>query len=166
MRPPERHSAAATIPAAAPSPPIASPRDAERLAEKLIGLMAVLEDVVGRETDLLRAARLKDATALAQAKTDAARDYVHGLEALKTNAIALARWAPGSVDQLRKAQSRLSDALAVNMTVLATARSVSEGIVRSLASELAAPRTLNTYGAGRAGSSRPAATSLLISRSL
>ena len=41
--------------------------------------MAVLEDVVGRETDLLRAARLKDATELAQAKTDAARDYVHGL---------------------------------------------------------------------------------------
>lgn len=166
MRPPERHPATVAMPAAAPSPPVGSPQDAERLADRLIGLMTVLEDVVGRETALLRSARLKDATELAQSKTDAARDYVHGLEALKTNAIALARWAPGSVDRLRKAQSRLSDALAVNMTVLATARSVSEGIVRSLASELAAPRTLNTYGAGRSGTSKPAATSLLISRSL
>ncbi len=166
MRPPERHTAAMAMPAPSPSPPIASPQDAERLAERLIRLMTVLEDVVGRETELLRAARLKDATDLAQSKTDAARDYVHGLEALKTNAIALARWAPGSVDRLRKAQSRLSDALAVNMTVLATARSVSEGIVRSLASEIAAPRTLTTYGAGRVGPTKPAATSLLISRSL
>ncbi len=165
MRPPERHQA--PVPASpSASAPIASPKDAERLAERLIGLMAALEDVVGRETDLLRAARLKDATDLAQAKSDAARDYVHGLEALKTNAIALARWAPGSVDRLRKAQARLSDALAINMTVLATARSVSEGIVRSLASELAAPKTLTTYGAGRPATPRPAATSLLISRSL
>ena len=40
------------------------------------------------------------------------------------------------------------------MAVLATARSVSEGIVRSLATEVAAPRTLTTYGAG--GRSHPA----------
>ena len=52
------------------------------------------------------------------------------------------------------------------MTVLATARSVSEGIVRSLATEIAAPRTLTTYGAGRTPAQRPAATSLMISRSL
>ncbi|MHB2168822.1 hypothetical protein [Alsobacter sp. R-9] len=148
-------------------PAVGTPREAEALAERLIVLMAALEDVVGRETALLRQSRLKEATDLAQAKSEAARDYVHGLEALKINAIAMARWAPAAVERLRKAQARLSDALTVNMTVLATARSVSEGIVRSLASELAAPRTLTTYGAGRpASSTKPAATSLLISRSL
>jgi len=164
MRPPDRHAAASA--AVPPAASVTSPQDAEQLAERLIALMAALEDIVGRETDLLRAARLREATDLAQRKSEAARDYVHGLEALKTNAIALARWAPGSVDRLRKAQARLSDALAVNMTVLATARSVSEGIVRSLATEIAAPRTLTTYGAGRAPAQRPAATSLMISRSL
>ncbi len=164
MRPPEHRAGPAANPAALAA--IGSPQDAERLAEGLIGLMARLEEIVGRETDLLRASKLKEATDLAPAKTEAARDYVHGLEALKTNAIALARWAPGSVDRLRKAQSRLSDALTVNMTVLATARSVSEGIVRSLATEMAAPRTLTTYGVGRPATAKPAATSLLISRSL
>lgn len=164
MRPPERQSA--TVATAAPPASVGSPADAERLAERLIGLMAALEDIVGRETDLLRAARLKDATDLAQKKSDAARDYVHGLEALKTNAIAMARWAPGAVDRLRKAQARLSDALAINMTVLATARSVSEGIVRTLATEIAAPRTLTTYSAGRGPAGKPATTSLMISRSL
>ena len=84
------------------------------------------------------------ATDLAQAKSEAARDYVHGLEALKSNAIALARWAPGSVDRLRKAQARLSDALTVNMTVLATARSVSESIVRTLATGIYTDSNLAT----------------------
>ncbi|PSC05224.1 hypothetical protein SLNSH_10460 [Alsobacter soli] len=151
-----------------PQSSLASSADAERFAAQVIDVMQALEVVIGQETSFLKASRLRDAASLAQAKTDASKHYVHALEALRANAIALARWAPAAVPRVKAAQSRLADALQINMAVIATAKSVSEGIVRSLAKEVAAPRTLTTYGAaGRAAApARPAATPLLVSRSL
>ncbi|WP_293863750.1 hypothetical protein [uncultured Alsobacter sp.] len=151
----------------APKAAVTSPRDAEAMVEALIGLMGSLNRVVLDETELLRASRLREAATLADAKSDAAKAYVQGLDALKSNAIALARWAPASVARLKQAQASLAEALSVNMAVLATARSVSEGIVRSLAAEVDAPRTLNTYGQGRQRpASRQSPGPLMISKSL
>ena len=101
-------------------------------------------------------------------KSEAGKGYVQALDMLKANAVALGRWAPAMVQDLKRAQARLTDVLNVNMAVLATARSVSEGIVRSLATEVAAPRTLTTYGAGGRAMTPPrsSATPLTISRSL
>lgn len=148
-------------------PMVASPKDAESLANGLIQGMARLREILASETELLRAARLREAATLGDAKSAAAKAYVQGLETLRANAIALARWAPASVDRLRRAQAELTDALTVNMAVLATARSVSEGIVRSLAAEVEAPRTLNTYGVRRPNAGpRPSAAPLLVSKSL
>lgn len=147
--------------------PVTSPREAEAMVEGLIGLMAALDRVVRDETELLRASRLREAASLTDAKSDAAKAYVQGLETLKSNAIALARWAPASVTRLKQTQATLSEALSINMAVLATARSVSEGIVRSLAAEVDAPRTLNTYGVGRQKpGARPSPGPLMISKSL
>ena len=131
-----------------PIPTVSGPADAESLAAAIVEQITALERIIAEETDLLKTSRLRDAAALSGAKSDAARQYVHGLDALKANAIALARWSPQGVARLKAAQARLAEALGVNMAVLATARSVSEGIVRSLATEVAAPRTLTTYGAG------------------
>jgi hypothetical protein len=151
----------------APRAPVASPREAEALVEGLIGLMNALMRVVRDETELLRASRLREAATLSDAKSDAAKAYVQGLDGLKANAIALARWAPASVDRLKQAQAGLTEALSINMAVLATARSVSEGIVRSLAAEVDAPRTLNTYGVGRQKpAARTSAGPLMVSKSL
>ncbi|WP_406854095.1 hypothetical protein ABEG18_16245 [Alsobacter sp. KACC 23698] len=149
-------------------PNIASAAEADRFAAGLIDVMASLQRVIGEETGLLKASRLREAAGLTEAKTDASRHYVHALEALRANAVALARWAPAAVPRIKAAQASLSDALQLNMAVIATARSVSETIVRSLAQEVAAPRTLTTYGAAGAANrpARPAATPLLVSRSL
>jgi hypothetical protein len=149
-------------------PVVASQRDADQLVDGIVGVMGQLDEVVGRETDLLRSYKLRDAAAMAAAKTEAAKNYVHALERLKANAIALARWSPAAVQRLKTAQGRLAETLNINMAVLATARSVSEGIIRNLATEVAAPRTLTTYGsAGRATTSgRPSATPLMVSRNL
>jgi hypothetical protein len=151
-----------------PTPAVSGPADAESLVAAIVEQITTLERIIQEETGLLKASRLRDAAALSGTKSDAARHYVHALESLKANAIALARWSPQGVARLKAAQARLADALSVNMAVLATARSVSEGIVRSLASEVAAPKTLNTYGAGgkSATGTRQTATPLMVSRSL
>jgi tRNA U55 pseudouridine synthase TruB len=116
---------------------VSGPADAEALAGSVITTVAVLERVLGEETALLKASRIGDASVLAQAKTDAARNYVHALEAVKANGVALARWAPAAVAKLKLAQARLTAAVELNLMVLATARSVSEGIIRSLARDIA-----------------------------
>ncbi len=151
-----------------PQATLSGPADAEDFARQVIERIETLERVIREETELLKGSRLREASALEPAKSDAARSYVHMLEALKANAIALARWSPPAVARIKAAQARLSDVLSVNMAVLATARSVSETIVRSLASEVAAPRTLTTYGArgGTAQAGTAGATPLMVSRSL
>ena len=132
-----------------PLPPnVTSRGEAEQLARAVGEAMARLEAVVAEETRLLKEYKLVDALELMSPKSEAGKAYVQALDLLKANAVALGRWAPAMVQDLKRAQARLTDVLNVNMAVLATARSVSEGIVRSLATEVAAPRTLTTYGAG------------------
>ena len=149
-------------------PNVVSRDDAEQLALLVGEAMARLEAVVAEETRLLKDYNLVDALELMSPKSEAGRGYVQALDMLKANAVALGRWAPAMVQDLKRAQARLTDVLNVNMAVLATARSVSEGIVRSLATEVAAPRTLTTYGAGGRAMTPPrsSATPLTISRSL
>lgn len=152
-----------------PQPSVSNQREAEHLVDGIIDVMGKLHEVVTRETDLLKAYRLRDAAALGEAKTVASHHYVQALGLLKANAIALARWAPKAVARLKVAQGRLGDSLNVNMAVLATTRSVSEGIIRTLATEVAAPTTLSTYGAG--GRATPpsrssSATPLMVSRTM
>lgn len=152
-----------------PPPVVTNQREADHLVDGIISVMSQLDEVVAQETDLLRAYRLRDAAGLGTAKTEASKNYVHALDRLKSNAIALARFAPASVTRLKTAQARLGETLNLNMAVLATARSVSEGIIRNLATEVAAPHTLSTYGAGGRTSVQgraPSAAPLMVSRSL
>jgi hypothetical protein len=114
---------------------------ARELAEAVTGLSAVLSE----ETDLLKRSEIKAATLLAERKSEAGRRYVAALESVKVNAVALARWAPAEVTALKQSQAGLNEAIDLNMTVLATAKAVSENIVRSLAREIAAPKRLDTY---------------------
>ncbi len=142
--------------------------DAEQLALLVGQAMARLEAVVAEETRLLKDYNLVDALELMSPRALGRQGLRPGSRHAKANAVALGRWAPAMVQDLKRAQARLTDVLNVNMAVLATARSVSEGIVRSLATEVAAPRTLTTYGAGGRAMTPPrsSATPLTISRSL
>ena len=85
---------------------IAGQADAEAFAGSVIATVALLERVLGEETALLKASRIRDASGLAQAKTDAARNYVHALEAVKDNGVALARWAPAAVARVWRGCAR------------------------------------------------------------
>jgi IS1 family transposase len=149
--------------------PVASPTQAQALALELQAAVSELHGVVSAETELLKASDLLKAGELGERKSEAGRRYVAALEAVKINAVALARWAPQEIAALKKAQGALVEALNLNMTVLATARAVSESIVRSLAREIAAPQTLSTYGATGtrpAGQVQPPAGPLVLSRRL
>lgn len=78
------------------------------------------------------------------------------------------RWIPDAFDRLNKRHNTFRDLLQTNLTVLATAHAVSEGIIRDVSGELARKQAPSTYGAnGRAQAPTAKVTQpLALSRSL
>lgn len=112
----------------------------------LLATMGELEGVLTRESEGVRAGRIAQALADSAPKSELASAYMNGLEAAKANAIALARFAPEGLEALKAAQHRFAAVVETNQQVLATARAVSEGLVKSLAEEVAKTRTPTVYG--------------------
>jgi hypothetical protein len=86
---------------------------------------------------------------------------------VKGNAVALARLAPDALDRLRKAHQAFGQVVQANQVVLATARAVSETLVKGIAEEMnrqARPQGYAPPGAA----AKPAVTSapLVVSKRL
>lgn len=148
--------------------PVTTTADARDLAAHYIEVMDALVDVVQRETELVRAGHLSQASALEQTKSELARLYVADTMRLRASKDQLARIAPQVVSELVRRHDEFRALLQVNLTVLATAHAVSEGIVRGVSSEIARQSAPQTYGAsGRTRAPDPRnATPLTVSRVL
>jgi hypothetical protein len=139
--------------------------EAEALIAHFSQVMDALLDIVRQETDLVRAGRLGQAALLAEPKTDLTRRYIADAMQIK---VSHAQVAPERLAALHRQHDDFRALLQVNLTVLATAHAVSEGIVRGVSGELARKSAPQTYGA----SGRPSAPSastiqpLAVSRSL
>ena len=116
----------------------------------------------------MRAGRLGAALTLTQPKSDLSRLYIADTRRLQANQPALARVVPDTLIALRQRHAAFQSLLQTNLTVLATAHAVSEGIVRGVSSELARKTAPQVYGAsGRATPPGPnAAAPLALSRAL
>lgn len=142
---------------------------AAAFSAEALAVMEALEGVLARETEHVRAGRLKEGLADDARKADLSARYMRSVAALKANAVALARFAPAEVAKLRAAHARFAATVATNQTVLATARTVSEGLIRSLSDALKREATPQTYGSRRAAygtHSAPKSAPLVLSRSL
>jgi hypothetical protein len=151
-----------------PETPIASASEAERLIESLNAITDQLEETIGRETAHVRAGRLRDAAELCEAKVEFCRCYIAETMRVISARELIARSLPGAYAALRERHGAFQALLQTNMTVLATARAVAEGIIRGVSGELARKRAPSTYGpTGRANApSAKASQPLAISRSL
>jgi hypothetical protein len=148
---------------------VADAAGAERLVAEALAAIAALEAVLAEETALIRAGRLREGLANDARKAECAARYHTGTETLKANAIALARFHPAGIARLREAHARLAAGVEANQAVLATARAVSESVVKSLAVELDRSSRPQTYGAGapsRSPYGAVRAAPLMVSRSL
>jgi len=153
-------------------PRIVDRAGAGALVARVMETLTALEAVLARESDHIRVGRLREGLAEAERKTSLSAAYLQGLETVKANAIALTRFAPEGIETLKAAHRRFTQAVETNQMVLATARSVSEGLVKSLAEEVGRARAPTIYGRpshapspyARAG--QGAGQSLVLSRSL
>jgi len=148
--------------------PVKTPAEADALVTHFFDVMDKLIGVVQQETELVRAGRLGAAAGLAEPKGDLARLYIADTLRLRASQSYLAKTMPETVASLRQRHDSFRALLQINLTVLATAHAVSEGIVRGVSDEIARKSAPQTYGAsGRANApSRGAATPLAVSRML
>jgi hypothetical protein len=151
-------------------PRIASAVEAERLIETVMETLSALSHVVGEETGLVKAGRLKDAMEREARKAELAGTYMKGVEQVKLNAVALARFAPEKVKRLKTAHLAFQELIDLNQTVLATARAISESIMRDLAADTNRQNRAPGYGpaatVGAGVFARPNSGPLVISKSL
>jgi hypothetical protein len=147
---------------------IANASSAEKAITDLETIMDQLERALTEETARVRAGKLRDAGTLSAAKIEFARLYAVESGRIRAAKETIERWVPGAFDRLRKRHNAFQDLLQTNLTVLATAHAVSEGIIRGVSGELARKQAPSTYGAnGRAQAPSTKATQpLALSRSL
>ena len=138
--------------------------DLVEMALSMDEIIAVLE----QETILVRAGRLSDAAKLEAQKVELSQRYYACVGRIKTTLPQLKNSAPGALEHLQRKHDEFRALLQMNLTVLATAHAVSEGIMRGVSDELSRKAAPSTYGAtGRANApGRSAAQPLAISRVL
>jgi hypothetical protein len=151
-------------------PRIATAPEARALVEGVLEALSALSHLVGEETELVRAGRLPEALTREPRKTELAGLYMRGVEQVKLNAVALARFVPDQVHRLKAAHLSFQSLIEINQIVLATARAVSESIVRDLAADANRPNKAAGYGptatVGAGAFARPNAGPLMVSRRL
>ena len=119
--------------------------EARKLAETLMDVMSALLGVIERETELVRAGKLREAMAFEPQKTELSRRYVAAIGHLKASQKYLAGATPDLLATLHRHHDVFRAMLQINLTVLATAHAVSEGIVRGVNTEMQRRNIPNTY---------------------
>src|SRR5690349_15066620 len=152
----------------APRPRITTPQDARKLAEEMMDVMGKLLGIVEQETALVRAGKVREAMQLEQEKSALSARYVTAVETLRVAQEHLAQVAPDLLASLQRHQETFRAMLQINLTVLATAHAVSEGILRGVNAEVQRRNAPNTYTAAgqRAAPGPRHITPLAVSRSL
>ncbi|OAF13648.1 hypothetical protein AYJ54_43810 [Bradyrhizobium centrolobii] len=149
---------------------VATPGNAEarKLAGDLMDAMNALLGLIERETDLVRAGKLREAMAFESQKQELSRRYVGAVSQLKASQAQFAKSAPELLSTLHRHHDAFRAMLQVNLTVLATAHAVSESVVRGVNAEIQKRNVPNTYtAAGRRATPGPRhVTPLAVSRSL
>jgi hypothetical protein len=156
------------VSAPAPKAPIASVAEAELAIGQLNTIMDRLEELVAEETARVRAGHLRRAVELDESKAELARGFAKESERLRAARPYLAQTLPRMLEDLRRRHEAFRAQLKLNLTVLATAHAVSEGIIRGVSGELARKQAPSTYGAsGRANAPGPRASQpIAISKTL
>jgi len=158
--------------AAPQEPTLTRPIDNQKEAQQVIGhlsdVMDALIGVVEEETKLVRAGRLTEVARLRNEKTNLARLYLSDAARLQASHGYLAKTIPGVLRVLRERHNTFRSILQVNLTVLATAHAVAEGIIRGVSEQINRKTAPQVYGAsGRQTAPSPrAAQPLAVSRVL
>ena len=141
------HQQAQTQPAPAAIAPVSTPAEARKLSGGLMEIMNDLLSTIERETELVRAGNVREAIKLEPKKTELSRRYHSAITLLKGSQKYMMQTTPELLSALHRHHDVFRAMLQVNLTVLATAHAVSEGIVRGVNAEMQRRNIPHTYTA-------------------
>jgi hypothetical protein len=127
--------------------PIGDQTEAQQVIGHLSDVMDALLALVEEETKLVRLGRLTEVGALAEKKTKLARLYLSDTSRLQASQPYLTKTVPGVLQVLRERHNTFRGMLQINLTVLATAHAVAEGIIRGVSDEINRNTAPQVYGA-------------------
>lgn len=127
--------------------PIASRDEAMAVIAHLHEIMDALLKTLEQETVLVRDGRLMETAKLEPVKARLAQLYVADVARLKANSSYLEMQQPKLLSDLKQRHVAFHASLQINLTVLATAHAVAEGIVRGVSAEVTQKARPQTYGA-------------------
>jgi hypothetical protein len=150
------------------APPIQTAAEARKFAEELMEVMTSLLALIETETELVRAGKIREGMELEARKTELSRRYVSAILRFKASEKYISLATPDLLAALHRHHDVFRAMLQVNLTVLATAHAVSEGIVRGVNAEIQRRNAPQTYTASgyRAAPSPRAIAPIAVSRSL
>jgi len=151
--------------APAPAPTIKTAAEAENLVRHLLVAMEALVATIEQETELVRTGKVKEASALEATKAELAKTYMADRALVKANLPVIKGAVPALLDALRKQHDTFNALLQINMTVLATAHAVSEGLIRGAHAEVARKNAPQTYGKSGATTAPPRGTAVPVTLS-
>ncbi len=138
--------------------------EAGQMVDRIVETVERLTSVMQRETELIRAAKLKEATQLVEDKATLAGVYQRELEAVRAAASVIGRLVPDRADVLRMRLAGLQETLSVNLAVVGTARAVAEDMMRTVADEVSKRERPQVYGQHGTVAQAPRSASLTVSR--
>lgn len=148
-------------------PPVDGPEDAEAICAAIGATMEILLELIEAETTLVRAGKLVAAGELEPRKSDYARRYMNDLNVLRIVGPRLKAFAPDAVERLKTMHEEFRSLLQINMTALATAKAVSEGLIEAVAAGIGQKAPPKSYDrAGTVGDDRVRARGLAVDRTL
>jgi len=126
--------------------PIRTEEEARALLVEFETAMADLLATIEEETSLVKAGRLFAATDLSARKNDLLGRYLRTRTQLKTHFASMSQLIPDTAERLREMHLAGQEALRTNLSVLAIAREVAEGIVRNVSATVGRAAAPKTYG--------------------
>lgn len=127
-------------------PPITGKADAEALLMRIGATMDTLNTLLEAETTLLQAGKLLEASHKQPEKAELASCFVRDFMIFKMHSKTLLAHAPHMVQGLVERYEAFKDRLHLNMTVLETAKSLSESLVSEMAEIVARQDKPVAYG--------------------
>jgi hypothetical protein len=151
-----------------PVRPIANITEAQQVMSHLADVMDALLTLVEQETSMVREGNLRKVAELEPVKSNLAGLFLRDSARVKASRPYIDQVAPETLAALHARHDRFRALLQINLTVLATAHAVSEGIIRGVAEEVGRKSMPQTYGAsGRPmAPKRPHSQPLAVSRVL
>jgi hypothetical protein len=139
--------------------------EAGHMVDRIVETVERLNSIMQRETELIRAAKLKEAGSLVEDKATLAGLYQRELEAVRAAASVIGRLVPDRAEILRHRLAGLQETLSVNLAVVGTARAVAEDMMRTVAVDFSKRERPSVYGLqGQMSAPKSGPASISVSR--